>query len=464
MQNQKDVQIDSKKVTSGDVFIAIGDVDLEKRIQDAISRGAAEIVLENEEQVTISRGVAVRYVNDIRSEAALLAAELYPESPPHCVAVTGTNGKSSVVHFFNSILTNIGKNAASLGTSGLFVGPNKSTEIDVPSLTTPDPISLHKILQHLKRKRVEFLAFELSSHAIDQKRADYVDLQAAAVTNISSDHLDYHKTVADYRDTKYDLFRRILKKNRSAVVSKDFEDLYGDIKRIKGNDILSFGFDERNDISASNVRQLPMRTAFDLKLFDRKFKDIEVNAIGGLMVHNLLCAAALVSSLGIRDDEIAAGMQDVRGPDGRIEYIGSHNGGSIFIDYAHTTEAFRKALELFKSLAKERLIVLFGCGGDRDKSKRSQMGSLASEIADVVIVTDDNPRTEDPELIRREIMAECKKAIERGDRRDAIAEGVGMLKTGDILAIIGKGAENIQIYKDNILNFSDKEEILKLIK
>lgn len=396
------------------------------------------------------------------------AKEKYPLEPKVCCAVTGTNGKSSIVHFVNQIWQNCGVQSACLGTNGICINgeyTHKLGDFETPHLTTPGPFDLHKILHYMALKKVTHCAFEASSHAIDQKRLHSVSLSSAAITNIASDHLDYHKTYQQYLAAKLKLFDEIVPKDKTVIVSKDNVTLYNKIKEINKN-ILSCGFDVENDIFPSNIRKYLNKTIFDLNFNGEVFNDISINLFGDIQLNNVFFAISLVhitSNNMISMSDIVNSLKTIKPLDGRLEYINSYNGGAIYVDYAHTSEGFKKVLMEFKSVCKGRLISVFGCGGDRDKTKRAEMGKYADQISDVVIVTDDNPRTEDPASIRQSIIQQCSDPIEIGNRRCALEYAICILKENDILVVIGKGHETVQIYKDQILPHNDRQVIQEII-
>lgn len=452
----KNVQINSKLVERGDIFIAIPCSDSELHISEAFSRGA-EIVFA--EASTDPRTILI---NDARLLASRLSRFINPNQPEVCVAVTGTNGKSSVAHFLSQIWTYSGLRSANLGTLGLFVDQVKVSPdgLTIPNLTTPDPLTFHKVMSYLRKDGVTHSVFEASSHAIDQKRCHSADLTAAAFTNLASDHLDYHKTREAYLETKLRLFSEILPADKFAVASMDFPEVYRSVSKINKN-ILSFGFAPENFISADNIEEFSDRLVFDLRCDGRLFKGVEVKFFGDFQVMNILCAVALGIASGVRIDDIVNVLGQVKPLRGRMEHVRSFNGGNVYVDFAHTTEGFKNALTCFKHVCRGRLICVFGCGGDRDKSKRPEMGKIAADLADISIVTDDNPRTERPSAIRQQILASCPGAVEIENRGAAIRYAMSLIQPGDVVAVMGKGHEEYQIYADKIVHFSDHEEISK---
>ncbi|MDR2667015.1 MAG: UDP-N-acetylmuramoyl-L-alanyl-D-glutamate--2,6-diaminopimelate ligase [Holosporales bacterium] len=453
----KNVQINSKLVKKGDIFIAITCPELEENIGEAWSNGAIAVFAEN------SVDERVILVKDARLAASRLAKFRHCNQPELCIAITGTNGKSSVAHFLRQIWSYTGHTAASHGTLGLYVGNNaeQPANIAVPDLTTPDPVTLHRILEYLYENEVTHFVFEASSHALDQKRLHSVKLDAAAFTNLASDHLDYHKTQDAYLFAKLRLFKEILCNDRPAIASRDDPVIYEKIFKLNKN-VVSFGFDSRNLIRAENIEVSQHKVMFDLIFGERKFDKTEINLVGKLQVTNILCAIALASSVGLNVEDIVSILQNIRPLTGRMEYVTQYNGGAIYVDFAHTSDGVKNALSNFKKLCAGNLICIFGCGGNRDREKRSEIGRIVDSLADILIVTDDNPRTENPEKIRKEIMTGCHNAVEIASRREAIRYGMAKMQKGDFLVILGKGHENFQIYGDEKMPFNDMEEVLKI--
>ena len=461
----KNIRINSQYIKKGDVFVGISCENIKDNVITAINNGASVIFVEQEHKKLFNGFENVEFINDARLFASKLASVFYDKSPETCVAITGTNGKSSVVHFLRQIWQHSGKKSASLGTLGLCIDDEitKPEGLEVPSLTTPDAVSLHGILNYMSESGVTHFAFEASSHALDQKRLHSVPLKAAGFTNLASDHLDYHKTKECYLSSKLKLFSEILPPANPAVVSLDFPDIYSAVKKVHKN-IVTFGFGTSNFIRAKNIQEFSTKIVFDLFFGTDVFENIIVNLFGRFQVMNVLCAIALAHACGIDAKQITENLGRITQLDGRMEHICSFNEGNVYVDYAHTSEGFRNCLETFRRTCKGRLICVFGCGGDRDKTKRQEMGKIASELSDIIIVTDDNPRTEDPVSIRTEIMSGCEGAVEVSNRKEAIKFGMNLLQSGDALVVIGKGHETSQIYREQIIHHNDKEEILKIFK
>lgn len=453
---------DSRIVKEGDIFVAIPCENVVQHISEAIKNGA-KLVFTQEYCNDIDNSKIVM-VNDVRLLASELASFYYAKQPKINIAITGTNGKSSVAHFVSQIWSLCNIQSANLGTLGLFINGEKTAPegIIIPSLTTPDPVSLHKILNYISENNINNFVFEASSAALDQKRLHSVVLETAGFTNLASDHLDYHKSHEEYLNSKLLLFKDILKQNKTAVVLGDDEYLYNKVKNIHSN-IITFGLNKNNNIRAENIKSDINKIIFNLVINNEVFKNIELYLTGEFQLLNVLCAIALVYVSGLDINKIVNILDKIKPLCGRMEKIPS-SCGNIFIDYAHTSEGFKTALQTLKQHCKGKLVCVFGCGGNRDKTKRQEFGSIANVLVDIPIITDDNPRNEDPSLIRNEIKKKCPNAIEISDREEAIKKALSLMKKDDVVAIIGKGHETEQIYANNIKYFNDKEIVLKYIK
>ncbi|MFM8608657.1 MAG: UDP-N-acetylmuramoyl-L-alanyl-D-glutamate--2,6-diaminopimelate ligase [Hyphomicrobiales bacterium] len=424
-------------------------------IKDAIQRGASVIV--GDESAPRDLPVSVIYLQnqDARLALAKVASRFYPRQPETIVAVTGTAGKSSVADFTRQIFSKNGHRAASLGTIGI----TREDRIDYGALTTPDPVSLHEILQALHDEGITHLAMEASSHGLDQKRLDGVRLTAAAFTNLGHDHLDYHGTREAYLQAKLRLFDPLLPKGSPAVINADSDDAatITEKARHRGLEIFSVGRAGHTiTLKAARLEGFDQIISLD---HSGDHYEITLPLVGEFQISNTLVAAGLALSTGLKAGPVFDALSSLRGVKGRLERVGVHKGGLIIIDYAHKPDALKAVLETMRPFAEGRLICLFGCGGDRDKEKRALMGTIAHQNADITIVTDDNPRSEDAALIRRTILSAAPGALEIADRRDAIQAGIDMLQKGDVLVIAGKGHETGQIIGDKILPFSDHEVV-----
>ena len=354
----------------------------------------------------------------------------------------------------------LGKEAASIGTIGVVSRPLTV----YGSLTTPDPIALHELLDRLAANGVTNLAIEASSHGLDQKRLDGVRLAAGAFTNLTRDHMDYHATVEDYLKAKLRLFRDLLRDGAPAVIDADSAIAPQVIKR-RGRAASMSSPSGRTARRSGSFRLTRdgLSSALDLQFGGRSFR-VKFPLAGDFQISNALVAAGLCIATGSDADAVFDALQKLEGAPGRLERVGDSRGASVFVDYAHKPDALEKALAALRPFVPGRLVLVFGCGGDRDAGKRPIMGEIAARSADVAIVTDDNPRSEKPEAIRKQILAAAPLALEIGDRAAAIRAGVSMLLGGDALLIAGKGHETGQIVGDKTLPFSDADEARAALK
>jgi UDP-N-acetylmuramoyl-L-alanyl-D-glutamate--2,6-diaminopimelate ligase len=460
------ITADSRKVVPGSVFFAVpgSRADGLAFTDEAIARGAIAIVAERPFE-TARAGVAAVVVPDVRAALSQAAAALHPLQPATIVAVTGTSGKTSVAAFVRQIWADLGHAAASLGTIGI-VAPSRFV---YGSLTTPDPVTLHETLQKLAQDGVTHLAMEASSHGLEQRRLEGVRLTAGAFTNLSRDHLDYHASLEEYLAAKLRLFEVLLQPGQPAIIDAD-SDVSPQVMATcekRGLEVMSVG--ARGD-TLRLLSHKPDGLATRLSIgHDGRTYSVRLPLAGSFQASNALVAAALCIATGDAPDRVFAGLEKLRGAPGRLELIGMRAGAPIFVDYAHKPDALEKTLAALRALARERLIVVFGCGGNRDRGKRPLMGEIAAREADVVIVTDDNPRSEVPADIRAAILEGARrvaadKIIEIGDRRAAIAAGIAELRAGDVLVVAGKGHETGQTVGDKVLPFSDHEAIREVLR
>jgi UDP-N-acetylmuramoyl-L-alanyl-D-glutamate--2,6-diaminopimelate ligase len=450
--------VDSRAVKPGDLFFALAGLktDGARFIEAAIAAGAVAVAGEHPPQ-----NIAIPFVTTPNPRRALAraAARFYPLQPATIAAVTGTSGKTSVAAFTRQIWQRLGHASASIGTIGL-VSPKRTV---YGSLTTPDPIALHRQLDEIAREGVTHLAFEASSHGLDQYRLDGVRIAAGGFTNLSRDHMDYHPDVAHYLNAKLRLFRDLVPSRGAAVISAD-HDVSAEVigaARLRGLRIMAVG--ARGDGRGEGIRLVEAGIdGFAQKLLlEHRGRHVAVRLplVGDFQIENALVSAGLAIATGGESGAVLASLEHLEGAKGRLERVGERNGAPIFVDYAHKPDALAKALQALRPYAKHRLIVVFGAGGDRDAGKRPLMGTIASENADRVIVTDDNPRSEKPEAIRGAILAAATGAIDIGDRASAIRSAIEGLEEGDALLIAGKGHETGQIIGDRVLPFSDHEAV-----
>jgi UDP-N-acetylmuramoyl-L-alanyl-D-glutamate--2,6-diaminopimelate ligase len=451
--------VDSRAVKPGDLFFALAGskTDGARFIDAAIAAGA--IALAGDHPPSGEQRLPFVVTPNPRLALALAAAKFYPRQPQTIAAVTGTSGKTSVAAFTREIWQRLGHVSASIGTVGL-VSPTRTV---YGSLTTPDPIALHRQLDEIAGDGVTHLAFEASSHGLDQYRLDGVRVAAGGFTNLSRDHMDYHPDVAHYLNAKLRLFRDLVVDGGVAVVSAD-HDCSGqviDAAYSRGLRIIAVGREadgtgESIRLTDAAIEGFAQRLTLEHQ--GRKHR-IRLPLVGEFQIENALVAAGLAIGTGSEANAVFACLEHLEGAKGRLERVGEHNGAPIFVDYAHKPDALAKALQALRPYAKRKLVVIFGAGGDRDVGKRPLMGAIAAENADHIIVTDDNPRSEKPEAIRAAILAAAKGASEIGDRAEAIRTGIAALQPGDALLIAGKGHEVGQIIGDTKLPFSDHDAV-----
>ncbi|HEY4040990.1 MAG TPA: UDP-N-acetylmuramoyl-L-alanyl-D-glutamate--2,6-diaminopimelate ligase [Rhodopila sp.] len=449
------VTADSRRVVSGDLFAALPGSRTDGRafIADAVERGAVAILAPP--GTAWPPGVPPRPVitdPEPRQGLARIAALLAGPQPRTVVAITGTNGKTSTVEFVRQLWASAGVKAASLGTLGL-IAPGFERG---PGLTTPDPVSLAEILADLARHDVTQAAIEASSHGMDQFRLDGVRLAAAAFTNLTRDHLDYHGTLEAYRKAKLRLFEVLLPTGSRAVAHADMDPLtlaaLSEIAHRRRLDLRTVGA-QGTHFRLIGARPRPDGQDLTL-LVEGAPKQVVLNLPGRFQADNVLVAAALTEALGQSD--VLDRLTLLRGVRGRMERAARlPNGATAYVDYAHTPDAMERLLSALRPHTSGRLHVVFGAGGDRDRGKRPLMGQAAARLADVAIVTDDNPRSEDPAAIRSAIMAACPGGLEVGDRRKAIETALNGLAAGDVLVVAGKGHEQGQIVGAAVLPFDD---------
>jgi UDP-N-acetylmuramoyl-L-alanyl-D-glutamate--2,6-diaminopimelate ligase len=446
---------DSRKVEPGFLFAA-----LKGSVQDgsqfaamAIQKGAAAILSDGSAD---AGGLPHVVADEPRRALALAAKRFHAAQPEFVVAITGTNGKSSTVDFARQIWSRAGLKAASMGTLGA-IGP--SGKIDVGH-TTPDPVTIHETLSALAGQDVTHCAMEASSHGLEQHRLDGVDLSAVGFLNFTQDHLDYHGSMEEYLKSKLRLFASLAPKGIPAIVNADSpqRDDFEAAAKAAGLQVVSFGW-RGEDLWIDEL--MPKQAGQSLFLYwrDVEQKPVELPLIGEFQALNALAAAAICLSLGMEFPAVADGLANLKPVKGRLEFVGkTETGAAVFVDYAHTPDGLDVLLRAVRPHTAGRLKVIFGCGGDRDAKKRPLMGEIASRQADDVIVTDDNPRSEDPATIRAAVLAGAKGAREIGDRGEAIRTVIGELRKGDTLVIAGKGHETGQIVGKTVLPFSDQDE------
>ena len=453
------ITANSRAVEPGFLFAALpgSRVDGRDFIADALARGAAAVLAPRGTALP-DPGAAVPLVtsDNPRHGLAMLAARFYGGQPRIAAAVTGTNGKTSVAWFTRRIWQALGHRAAAMGTLGITTAaaPRETGG----SLTTADPVTLHRDLRNLADDGIDHIVIEASSHGLEQSRLDGVRFAAGAFTNLTRDHLDYHRTMDAYRAAKLRLFDSVLPDDAGAVLNTDSEDypIFSSVARARGLRLIGYGRAAR-EIRIDWIEPLAHGQRLGLTLYGRG-REITLAIPGAFQARNALCALGLAIACG-DDAEAALGvLPTLESPPGRLQLVARRaNGAAVYVDYAHTPDALSSVLGALRAHAAGRLVVVFGCGGDRDRGKRPQMGAIARDLADVAIVTDDNPRGEQAAAIRREIMAACPDATEIGDRAEAIHRAIASLAPADVLVVAGKGHESGQIVGDRVLPFDDAQ-------
>ncbi len=448
---------DSRKVRPGALFAALpgGTLDGRAFIADAVARGAVAILAP---EGTTLGDTTVRLITDAdpRRRFALMAAAFHGRQPLVMAAVTGTNGKTSTADFTRQIWQTLGVNAASIGTLGI-IAPGRPGG---GGLTTPDPEALMAELAELADAGIDHACIEASSHGLDQRRLDGVRVTAAAFTNLTRDHLDYHGDMERYAQAKLRLFSDVLVPQGTAIINADQPLAERIAAAARGRRILTYGRAGR-DLRLIEAAPTLAGQTLTLEILG-KTHTVQLPLAGAFQAANVLAALGLVVATGTDTQAALAAIERLKGVPGRLHLAARHRSGApIYVDYAHTPDALDTVLQALRPHVGGggRLVVVFGCGGDRDAGKRPEMGAIAGLRADRVIVTDDNPRTEDPASIRDAILAACPAALEIGDRAAAIRRAVAELGPRDVLVVAGKGHERGQIVGDKILPFDDAEQV-----
>lgn len=466
----KSLALDSRKVEQGTLFVAIPGHQQNGTlfIGEALKKGATGLVVPEGmgEKIltqfkTTHPKVSIFEAPDIRKSVSLLAAYFYPLQPETVVAVTGTNGKTSTVSFMRQIWYHLGLPAASLGTLGLVIeGAPLPPPTGTEGLNTPDPVTLHKLLQSLKNQNIDHVAFEASSHALHQYRLDSVRLKAAVFTNFSNDHLDYHQTLESYFEAKVRLFQEIVSPSAIAILNTDiaeYEKLLSSCKE-RHLQIVTFG-KEGNLVKLLSITPKAHGQEITLDVQNIPYL-FTLPLVGEFQVYNVMAALSAVIACGASAPQAVKACLTLKGVPGRLEQAAP----GVYVDYAHTPDGLSLALKALRPHTQGKLWVVFGCGGDRDPFKRPVMGEIAATLADKIIVTDDNPRYENPEEIRQKILEKCPHAKEIPSRSEAIRAAIQEMNSEDVVLIAGKGHEPYQLIGDKALPFNDVEEVQKWVK
>ena len=456
------ISSDSRQTEAGTLFFAVPGSKANGAVYaaDAARRGASAIVAAKG-AIDGALSVPLIEVDDPRRALALSAAAFFGRQPQTMVAVTGTSGKTSVASFTRQIWEQAGLAAASIGTTGV-TAPGRN---EYGSLTTPDPVALHHLLADLAKSGVTHAAMEASSHGLDQRRLDGVKLAAGAFTNLGRDHMDYHPTVEHYHSTKLRLFDTLLAENAPAVIFADDPWSEPTIKAAEAArlNVLTVGR-HGTFLQLKRVEHERFRQRAEI-IADGIIHEVDLPLAGDFQIYNALVAAGLAIATGTPAATALKALEKLKGASGRLELVGTTaNGAPVYVDYAHKPDALENVLTSVRPFTTGRVVVVFGCGGDRDRGKRPIMGEIATRLADISIVTDDNPRSEVPAEIRAAIMAAAPGAIEIADRRVAIHHAVSILQPGDTLIVAGKGHEEGQTIGSETFPFSDHEEVRNALK
>ena len=446
----RNFSINSKKIKKNDIFFAMEGSKQSGNLysSEALSKGAYKVV--TSKNIRNKNYLIVKNVNKFLAEACSIK---YKEKPKNIIAVTGTNGKSSVANFYFQILKNLKINSAAIGTLGIFY----KNKVKRTNLTTPDIITIHKELNFLKKNKIDNVCLEASSHGLHQNRLDGINFTAGIFTNFTQDHLDYHKNLKNYLQAKLSLFSSLLNKNSFAVLDTDIPEfsIINKICKKRKIKILSFG-------SRGNTIKLISHYYFGNKQiikinFLNKIYNIKLDLIGDFQIKNVL-AAILASYLSVKNpDQIINTLSKIKSATGRMQYVGNKKKSAVVVDYAHTPDALKKSLQTLAKQFNKKVDVVFGCGGDRDKGKRYKMGEIADQFASKIYLTNDNPRSENPISIIKQIKKGCSRSKIILDRKMAIKSAINNLNTDSILLIAGKGHENYQIINNQKKYFSDQK-------
>ena len=458
------VKDNSRLVKPGDLFVAIEGALFNGHdfVNEAIKKGASAIVLSAKHKRSPGK-VPCIFVPDTRKALALIACNFYqdPSSKIKVIGITGTNGKTTVSYLLENILTQAGRHVGRIGTIDYKVGCNVTEAVN----TTPAPLLLQKLLKEMVDSFMDYAVMEVSSHSLMQHRTEGILFDAAVFTNITHEHMDYHRSFRQYLNAKKRLFS-MLRPHSVAILNAEDRRFESVSRSVSSKKILSYGINRKRDVWVRDMKSGPNGSEF---ILDTEWGSIPVKTglVGRFNILNILAASGAALVEGIDLESIKDGIESFNGVPGRLEPVEAPGGGfRVFIDYAHTDDALKNVLKALKVIKKKRLIVVFGCGGQRDRLKRPRMGRVASEFADYAVITSDNPRNEDPQLIAEEVRQGMARNFSDYeiilDRKQAIARALSLAKKGDLVLIAGKGHEKYQIINDKKIPFSDKETVLEV--
>lgn len=463
----KGVAIDSREIKPGYIFFALkgSKGDGADYVEAAVKSGARAVFAESPISLNNLSGQSVSiFGKDIRTKMNVIVEKFYTPMPKNFIAVTGTNGKTSIANFTASLIKMCGQDSASIGTLGTLLNGDYDNKFSESGLTSPDLVSLMRDLGGVKKKNIDYVAMETSSHGLHQNRIGNLKFNVAAFTNFTQDHMDYHINMDEYFAAKMMLFKKHIVDGGTAVLNADIPE-YEKIKAIcveQKLKMISYGT-KGAEIKMLATKPHDKGLDIDVEIKGKK-KTISTSLIGSFQAYNVICAIGLMIGLGFDVDKVCEAANKLKPVKGRMDVIRfEKKNAKIVIDYAHTPDALEKAIDSLRIHTPGKLITLVGCGGDRDKTKRPLMGKIAAEKSDVVIVTDDNPRTENAALIRKDIMAEAKGAKEIAGRREAIEKGISLLESGDSLLLAGKGHEDYQIIGKDKLPFDEFAIVKEII-
>lgn len=457
------ISCNSKAVKKGFIFVAVtgSRYDGNIFIDEAVKNGARGVIISSNVKPPFYKNVSFFKVKDTRRALAELAVEFYgrPSKKIKVVGITGTNGKTTVTYLLEAILKEANIPAGVIGTINY-----RFQDKIIPSInTTPGPVELQSILSDMLKEGARYAVMEVSSHALDQQRCEGINFHSAIFTNLTQDHLDYHKNPDNYFKAKARLFAGM--PSRSFVVINNDDKYAGRLKKLTKAKVITYGIHSNADVMAENIKFGVSQTEFQLKTSKGK-TDFKIWLIGKHNIYNVLAAVAWAKEQGIASSVIKLALEKFPNVPGRLEKVEFNGGFSVFVDYAHTEDALKNVIQSLRQVSGNKIIVVFGCGGDRDKTKRPKMGRVVSELSDYAIITSDNPRFEDP----AEIIKDIKRGISKNnyctvlERYAAIKKSLSLAKSGDVVLVAGKGHENYQVIKDKTIPFDDREAIRECLK
>ncbi len=465
-QDIRGISYDSRKVKPGDLFICVPGYknDGHDFAEQAVTKGATALLAERE--ITVSREAALLVTSDCRQAMSIAASNFYGQ-PSHyvkVVGVTGTNGKTTTTHLIKAILEEKGARVGIMGTLYARMGAAEQ----ILSNTTPESLDIEEFLSLVQKEKGNYMVMEVSSHALAMGRVDEIRFHAAVFTNLTQDHLDYHQTMDKYKEAKLKLFSQLIQEEGYIAVINADDPAAADFIKASGSNCYTYGINADADVKAENLRFSLKGSQFTV-IHDGNRFDINMKLIGRFSVYNALAAITCALGEGIKPAVIKKALEKVEGVAGRFEQVDCGQDFTVIIDYAHTPDGLENILRTGQEILENRMITVFGCGGDRDKTKRPLMGKIAAQYSDFCIVTSDNPRSEDPEAIIDDIIpglmeVESSHYAKIVDRREAIHQAICLAKKGDLVIIAGKGHETYQLVKDKVLDFDDKKVAAEFLR